>query len=1574
MSMNLAKIRKGAIAAVASVLASSMLFSVSTATNKAFAAEITDTPDSIGYDASERVPAVETMIGRGALAVAGEGAIAVPGVEGASAALLRVSVFHAKGDTDVTVAGTPALHVADSADGSATVLAQVNDGKVRLGASAPADARVEVLAVFQSDAKAPGSTVALDSPISRVNTTDKLGLASVGAEASEFGVVGLGGVPATDVRAVYTTITVDVSSAGMVALEGQSLAVPAGRSVISTVVVPDAEGNVAISSSAALTDARVDVRGYVVGSSQNVQYANVQGSYVPVSGAEWQSAVAAEGKNGSVTLPNVQGSDLGIALVSANATESNSNASHTFVDLGKDISGRSSGVLVDRSSGALPQLEVVENTEDAAPVSVRGDSVDVNALLLGDILGERPRGNSTVNVAISSPKQDATLDFAKTGGIEITGTVDSPVGIEAVDIYGDGTKIGTASLSYTTEGGEWKFNGAAPTSGKVTYEAKAIARDGAKAKAKLDVNVELPSSDATVIDPDVVIIDAKNSPVTAVDENSITLNRKPDFEVGKIVVSDRSDGAPEGFLRWVDAIQQSGDQWKVTTHQATLTEAIMQGKTTSADSTDNAEVASVSELSGASNQSITVLDGPEQSVKLVDPSGKTESTEASSYSVSGASVAPALLGSDASSAKAAAKKSGWVDSDDRDVKIGRSLSIEKRWGLKDGEPESAEAGSSDSVSKGDVTVERSVDISAESPSEEKEIGHNFYLDGGATIGVKVEGEYGIKFGFDIKPKWDFNFTNDIEYLKAEAYNSIEGTVDVEAAGSLKWAPELPPLAKLKQGHTFYVGAPPLIVPVYVSAEAELTLEPSVTVEGKVSYTVSAKVENQLGARHREGKDHYFDGYANTKIGDSDEGKGNCPQLPDGVGVEVSLTPEIGLGFAPKLMVYDAVGPGIKITPKVGYEFKGSLDDSRKITGSVSKYAAVEGKATFDMRIPVIDKKLAHWESDALTAKISTGVSKEFDCKPEEPGSGGSGSGTGSGGSGGSSGSWGDAKQVTVKWVDPKSGKSHKDKIKAGTQIKISEADLESRLGLDKGSLAGMKGVSTQADGKGIATRVGDIYQVSTDETLNVFYTDIALPDVDGVDTDIVFVIDTTGSMSDEINGVRENVKALAESIAKAARSYRIALVDYKDSPEEGDAYVARTDVDFTTDVSQFQAGADALYADGGGDYAESVYSGVEQALNLKWRDGVKKSVFIIGDAPGKDPEPASGLTQKDVIAKASSEGVALYPLGRVDYYDDSSDTETASPFGLLRSAPVDPNSKENQEAQQGYADGSNDSAQTDRSSSDDAALSADKNANTATVTTIGYRTDIAPLATVVDDETDADEPVIDTSSFEGFTKGLADATGGTYTQYTSEDFVNKLLDIVVKATQSPDVTVGVSNIFHTGEAVHLNATTNAKEDDPVTEYDWNFGTGTPSDKFDATTATGETTTTFDKAGTYAINVTVKTKSGTSGHGVLNIVVMDKVPTTTFSGTVTLAQVKKATFVLPILPGTEGYGALTFDNGANTKTVAGEGTWTIARDGDFITATFTPEAGYKGSAPTPQTYLLADAGGNTVNGRLTMLYR
>lgn len=163
--------------------------------------------------------------------------------------------------------------------------------------------------------------------------------------------------------------------------------------------------------------------------------------------------------------------------------------------------------------------------------------------------------------------------------------------------------------------------------------------------------------------------------------------------------------------------------------------------------------------------------------------------------------------------------------------------------------------------------------------------------------------------------------------------------------------------------------------------------------------------------------------------------------------------------------------------------------------------------------------------------------------------------------------------------------------------------------------------------------------------------------------DIAFVIDSTGSMADEIDQVKDNVSALVQQIATIDPDYRLALVDYKDTPDEDSAYQSRLDVDFSTDIPLFERQLNALEADGGGDEAESVYSGLMTALNLKWRPGSKKIVVQIGDAPAKDPEPVTGLTLRAIQLKA----LAVDPA-TIDTIQSGDEAGTRASFAGVASA------------------------------------------------------------------------------------------------------------------------------------------------------------------------------------------------------------------------------------------------------------------------------------------------------------------
>lgn len=118
--------------------------------------------------------------------------------------------------------------------------------------------------------------------------------------------------------------------------------------------------------------------------------------------------------------------------------------------------------------------------------------------------------------------------------------------------------------------------------------------------------------------------------------------------------------------------------------------------------------------------------------------------------------------------------------------------------------------------------------------------------------------------------------------------------------------------------------------------------------------------------------------------------------------------------------------------------------------------------------------------------------------------------------------------------------------------------------------------------------------------------------------DMAFVVDTTGSMGGQIASVRSNLNSIVSNLAAGSADFRVAVVSYRDFPSrclEAGSYAARVDQTFTNDISQIQAGIDALVAFGGCDLPETVFSGIKAALDLDWTDGATKALIVIGDAP-----------------------------------------------------------------------------------------------------------------------------------------------------------------------------------------------------------------------------------------------------------------------------------------------------------------------------------------------------------------------
>jgi hypothetical protein len=114
--------------------------------------------------------------------------------------------------------------------------------------------------------------------------------------------------------------------------------------------------------------------------------------------------------------------------------------------------------------------------------------------------------------------------------------------------------------------------------------------------------------------------------------------------------------------------------------------------------------------------------------------------------------------------------------------------------------------------------------------------------------------------------------------------------------------------------------------------------------------------------------------------------------------------------------------------------------------------------------------------------------------------------------------------------------------------------------------------------------------------------------------EVVFVLDTTGSMSGLLEGAKRKIWTIADAMGGGGVPVRIGLVAYRD---RGDAYVTLRR-DLTDDLDSLWGELRELRAEGGGDTPESVNQALHEAVTrIGWSQGpgVYRVIFLVGDAP-----------------------------------------------------------------------------------------------------------------------------------------------------------------------------------------------------------------------------------------------------------------------------------------------------------------------------------------------------------------------
>ena len=140
------------------------------------------------------------------------------------------------------------------------------------------------------------------------------------------------------------------------------------------------------------------------------------------------------------------------------------------------------------------------------------------------------------------------------------------------------------------------------------------------------------------------------------------------------------------------------------------------------------------------------------------------------------------------------------------------------------------------------------------------------------------------------------------------------------------------------------------------------------------------------------------------------------------------------------------------------------------------------------------------------------------------------------------------------------------------------------------------------------------------------------------DTEVCFILDTTGSMGDEITYLQKDFSAIAEEVAADGMTFSVNF--YRD---EGDEYVTRCNP-FTDDVKSLQKALNQEYADGGGDEPEAVAQILDAVLaNGDWHENTNKISFLIFDAPPHNGTDEAAMIE-NAVAAAAEQGIHVVPV------------------------------------------------------------------------------------------------------------------------------------------------------------------------------------------------------------------------------------------------------------------------------------------------------------------------------------------
>ncbi len=186
---------------------------------------------------------------------------------------------------------------------------------------------------------------------------------------------------------------------------------------------------------------------------------------------------------------------------------------------------------------------------------------------------------------------------------------------------------------------------------------------------------------------------------------------------------------------------------------------------------------------------------------------------------------------------------------------------------------------------------------------------------------------------------------------------------------------------------------------------------------------------------------------------------------------------------------------------------------------------------------------------------------------------------------------------------------------------------------------GTKNITIQVEHKGIVNSINNPTTFYNGINKMTIQTQCYIPN----SVDIAFVIDATGSMSDELQYLQAELLNVIKRVDTTHDDLDINLasVFYRD---DGDDYITKNK-DFSNTFVDAINYIKEQYAGGGGDFPEAVHSAMNVAINdLSWNENARaRIIFLVLDAPPhNDKDIIKKLNQ--ITKNAAKKGIRIVPI------------------------------------------------------------------------------------------------------------------------------------------------------------------------------------------------------------------------------------------------------------------------------------------------------------------------------------------